>query len=89
MNKLQKFQEKIITEIGKEKVKIAKPHISERVLKLFEEKIQPIFMQKVFSGIAGKNDLSELVTKWNEEVEIFEDQKEKNLAKDYLQEKID
>lgn len=89
LGKLQKFQEKIIAEIGKEKIKVPKPEISKEVLSLFEEKIQPIFMQKVFSGNAGKDDLSELVTKWNEEVEIFENQKEKNLAKDYLQEKID
>jgi len=100
LGKLQKFQEKIIAEIGKEKVKIAKPVVSERVLKLFEEKITPIFMQKVFSGNAGKEDLSELVTGWNTELDALEKSlkdsgdnsfstKEKNLAKDYIQEKID
>jgi polyribonucleotide nucleotidyltransferase len=100
LNKLQKFQEKIISEIGKEKVKIPKPKISEKVLELFEEKIQPIFMQKVFSGNPGKEDLSELVTGWNTELDALEKSlkdrgdnsfgpKEKNLAKDYIQEKID
>lgn len=98
--KLQKFQEKIISEIGKEKVKIPKPKVSEKALALYEEKIAPIFMQKVFSGVAGKEDLSELVTGWNTELDGLEKSlknagdnsfgtKEKNLAKDYLQEKID
>jgi polyribonucleotide nucleotidyltransferase len=100
LNKLQKFQEKIISEIGKEKVKIPKPEISKKVLALFEEKIAPIFMQKVFPGNAGKDDLSELVTGWNTELDALEKSlkdngdnsfgtKEKNLAKDFLQEKID
>ncbi len=87
--KLQKFQEKIISEIGKPKIKIPKPVVSEKILDLFKEKIQPIFMQKVFPGNANKEDLSDLVRKWNEEVEVLDDEKEKNLAKDYIQEKID
>lgn len=89
LNKLQKFQEKIFSEINKTKVVIPKPQISEETIALFEEKIKPIFMQKVFSGNAGKTDLSELVTLWNKEIEVLENQKEKSLAKDYIQEKID
>jgi len=99
LNKLQKFQEKIISEIGKAKAKVPKPEISKKALALFAEKIQPIFMQKVFPGVAGKDDLSELVTGWNAELDALEKSlkdsgdnsfgpKEKNLAKDYLQEKI-
>ncbi len=87
--KLQKFQEKIIAEIGKEKVKIVKPEISKEILALFAEKITPVFKEKIFSGKTSKNELSELASKWNEEVQILESDKEKNLAKDYLQEKID
>lgn len=87
--KLQKFQEKIISEIGKEKVKIPKPHVSEDTLALFKEKIEPIFMEKVFSGNPGKEDLSFLATLWKEVCEIIEDENEKALAMDFLQEKID
>lgn len=93
--KLQKFQEKIFAEIGKKKVSIPKPIISEKTIDLFNEKIEPIFMKKVFSGEAGKTDLSELVTTWNKEIaRLFggsaeEAEREIGLAKDYLQEKID
>ena len=38
-------------------------------------------MQKVFSGNAGKTDLSELVTLWDKEIESLEDKNEINLAK--------
>ncbi len=89
LGKLQKFQEKIIAEIGKTKIKIPKPDISDKIISLFKEKIQPIFMDKVFSGKPGKEDLSELVTFWNKEIEILEDKNEIALAKDFLQEKID
>jgi polyribonucleotide nucleotidyltransferase len=89
LSKIQKFQEKIIDEIGKEKVKIPKPEVPESIVALFEEKISPIFMDKVFSGNPGKEDLSELVTLWQKEIEILEDDNEKALAEDFLQEKID
>ncbi len=87
--KLQAFQEKIFADFNVQKVRIPKPTVSAQIVALFEEKIAPIFMKKVFSGNAGKEDLSELVTLWNKEIEVIEDSKEKNLAKDYIQEKID
>lgn len=99
LDKLQKFQEKIIGEIGKPKVVVPKPQISEKVLALFTEKIAPTFMQKVLPGVAGKESLSELVTGWNDMLDELEEslknseesfgEKEKNVAKDFLQEKID
>ena len=89
LDKLQKFQEKIFTELGKEKVKILKPAVSPKTLTLFEEKIQPIFMERVFSGNPGKEDLSYLATLWAEEAKVIEDENEYGLAMDYLQEKID
>ena len=87
--KLQKFQEKIFKELGKKKVEILKPVVSERIISLFNEKIEPIFMKKVFSGNPGKNDLSELVTFWDKEIEVLDNKNEISLAKDYVQEKID
>ncbi len=87
--KLQKFQEKIFAELGKEKAKIPKPEVSKETLALFKEKIQPVFMERVFSGNPGKEDLSYLATLWAEEAKIIEDKNEYGLAMDYLQEKID
>ena len=89
LSKLQKFQEKIFAEIGKEKVKVPKPTLTPATLALFKEKIEPIFMQRVFSGNPGKDDLSYLATLWAEEAKIIEDENEYALAMDYLQEKID
>lgn len=89
LTKLQAFQEKIIKELGKEKVKIAKPEISKQTKDLFEEKIAPIFMKKVFSGNPGKEDLSHLATLWAKETSVIENANEKALASDYLQNKID
>lgn len=89
LEKIQKFQEKIISEIGKTKKIIPKPTIGDKIISIFEEKISPIFMKKVFSGKPGKEDLSELVNIWKKEIEIIEDENEKILAEDFLQEKID
>jgi polyribonucleotide nucleotidyltransferase len=89
LEKLQKFQEKIFVELGKEKTKIPKPEISEKTLSIFQEKIEPIFMERVFSGKPGKEDLSYLATFWKKECEVLNDKTEQSLAMDYLQEKID
>lgn len=87
--KLQKFQEKIFAGLGKEKIKIAKPTVSKKTANLFEEKIGPVFTERVFSGNPGKDDLSYLATLWAEEAKVIEDENEYSLAMDYLQEKID
>jgi polyribonucleotide nucleotidyltransferase len=89
LGKLQKFQEKIFAEVGKEKVVIPKPQISKETLALFETNIQPIFMERVFSGNPGKEDLSYLATLWKDVCKVIEDKNENALAMDYLQEKID
>src|SRR3989344_6025171 len=73
LQKLQKFQEKIFKEIAKEKIIIPKPKISKKTLNLFKEKIESIFMEKLFSGNPGKGDLSHLVTLWKKEIDVLED----------------
>ncbi|MCR4334410.1 MAG: polyribonucleotide nucleotidyltransferase [Patescibacteria group bacterium] len=40
LEKIQDFQKKIILEIGKEKIKITKPEISQEIINLFKENIQ-------------------------------------------------
>ncbi|OHA88139.1 MAG: polyribonucleotide nucleotidyltransferase [Candidatus Zambryskibacteria bacterium RIFCSPHIGHO2_01_FULL_43_25] len=85
---VQAFQEKIIKEMGKEKVKLPKPATPKRVIELFQEKIQPIFRDKIFSGSSTKEDLSDLNILWREKIKILEDENERNLAVDYLEERI-
>ncbi len=87
--KMQDFQTQIINEIGKEKVVVSKPTVSPEVLTLFEEKIQPILMDKVFSGTAGKSDLTALEEIWEDEIKNLPDGTDTTQADNLLQEKID
>ncbi|MDQ5949369.1 MAG: polyribonucleotide nucleotidyltransferase [Patescibacteria group bacterium] len=88
LSKIQTFQEEIIHKIGKKKISIPKPELADEVIALFQEKIDPIFMSKVFSGNPGKDDLSHLVTVWSEAIAHLDDSQQA-LAQDFLQEKID
>lgn len=87
--KIQKFQEKIISEIGKEKTKIAKPKLSQGVLDLFKENIEPVLLDKVFCGVPGKENLVEVLEKWDGIIKEKVAEEEQLLANDYLQERID
>jgi polyribonucleotide nucleotidyltransferase len=62
LEKLQKFQESIIKELGKEKKEIKKIEIPEEIKKLFEEKIAPKMGNIV--GEAGKKKIYELEDEW-------------------------
>ncbi|MEK7113507.1 MAG: polyribonucleotide nucleotidyltransferase, partial [Patescibacteria group bacterium] len=64
ISKLESFQKKIISEIGKEKRIIEKEKISEESVKLFEKEILPKMEESIFSG-AGKKKIDELHTIWN------------------------
>ena len=87
--KIQTFQEKIISEIGKEKKKIAKPQLSASILALFKENIEPILLEKVFCGKPGKESLVEVLEKWDTLIKEKVEESEQLLANDYLQERID
>jgi polyribonucleotide nucleotidyltransferase len=88
LSKIQTFQEEIISKIGKKKISIPKPQLADEIITLFQEKINPVFMSKVFSGNPGKDELSQLVTIWSEAIAHLDDNQQ-SLAQDFLQEKID
>ncbi|HEV7702500.1 MAG TPA: polyribonucleotide nucleotidyltransferase [Candidatus Paceibacterota bacterium] len=64
ITKLEDFQKKIVAEIGKEKRVIEKEKISDESTKLFNENILPKMDGAIFSG-AGKKEIDELHTAWN------------------------
>lgn len=65
IEKIQKWQIDIIKEIGKTKVKIEKPILTEGTLELFNKEIKPILPEYVFNG-KGKEKLSEIASIWKE-----------------------
>lgn len=87
--KIQKFQEQIFKEIGKEKKKIEKPELKKETLDLFEKNIVPLFEKNLFCE-NSKEGLVFLIEEWKKNLEeSIEDEKEKLLAMDYIQERID
>ncbi|MCF7833970.1 MAG: polyribonucleotide nucleotidyltransferase [Candidatus Pacebacteria bacterium] len=74
ITKLEDFQKKIVTEIGKEKRVLAKEKIADESVSLFNEKILPKMEGAIFSG-PGKKEIDELHTEWN------------NLVREYYKEK--
>ncbi len=64
IEKIQEWQKKIISEIGKEKKVVEKPVAPEGIKELFDEKIAPKFYDAVFSG-PGKKEISKLMDEWH------------------------
>ncbi len=62
--KLEDFQRKIVSEIGKEKRIIEKEKISSESVKIFNENILPKMEESIFFG-AGKAKIDELHSVWN------------------------
>ena len=76
ITKLEDFQKKIVSEIGKEKRVIEKEKISEESVVLFNENILPHMEEALFSGV-GKTKIDALHTTWNNLVrETFPEQKD-------------
>lgn len=87
IEKLQKFQEKIIKEIGKEKQIIQATELSNEEKKLFTEKIEPKIKDAVFSG-PGNEKIYGLKNEWMDLfTETFEEGKVQD-ADDFYEEAI-
>ena len=85
---IQNFQEKIVSEIGKEKRVFPKPELPEETAKLFEDGIESKFADAILSGFSGEK-ISELKKEWVELAqENFPDEKEA-LFGDYYEHRLD
>ncbi len=88
IEKLQKFQEKIIKEIGKAKVVIAQPEIPTELTILFTEQIEPKLEAAVFSGKPGHDSMDALKKEWlMSYAEKFPDNKA-SIADEYYENKV-
>ncbi len=70
ITKLEDFQKKIVSEIGKEKRVIEKTQVSEESVKLFNEVIKPKMEEAIFDG-PGKKKIDELHTLWNKTIKEY------------------
>ncbi|PIR86396.1 polyribonucleotide nucleotidyltransferase [Candidatus Kaiserbacteria bacterium CG10_big_fil_rev_8_21_14_0_10_43_70] len=84
-SELQEFQEKIISEIGKEKKKIETREVSNEIKELFEKEIEPNMLNEVFGGNGSYALKDKWIKKVSEEIEGV------SLADagDYFEEMID
>lgn len=87
IEKIQKFQEKIISEIGVEKVKIEKPETGEEIIKLFKEEVGPKIEETVFSG-PGSKKINELKDWWIEILKEKLPEAKESIAEDLFEEQI-
>ena len=88
IEKIQAFQKKIVSEIGKTKKIIPKPKRPEDISALFEKEIEKKLPAAVFSG-PGKHALSELKEAWLALVEKKLPEESSVDADDYFEECID
>jgi len=85
---LEKWQQEIIKELGKEKQVFEKPDISKEAKKLFEEKYAQQMDAYVFSG-PGKTKINELHKLWINELKEVLPEEHLNLAGEYFEERVD
>jgi len=91
ISKWEDFQKKIIKEIGKEKLSFPKPEVSQEIISIFNEKIEPMLVSGIFTK-DGKKIASDAEKIWNEILEEKfgeEDNMEKYVAEDYLHTYLD
>lgn len=69
IEKIQKWQEKIIREIGKPKAEVKFPEMTAGTKELFDAEIAPMLPKVIFTKDAGKAKFENLIEKW---MEVFE-----------------
>lgn len=89
IEKLQAFQQKIASEIGKAKRVLDLPAPPHGMEELFASHIEGRFLDAVFSGVAGKSNINVLKDEW---MKLFKEQlpeENPSFASDYYEEKVD
>ena len=90
IEKIQAWQKQIVADIGKKKVVISKPELTEEVLSMFKENIEPKLYSAVFCGVAGKGAIHDLEDEWKENLKAKEvEAKIMKLALAYYQDQVD
>lgn len=86
LDKLQKFQEKIISEIGKKKVEVKKTEVAEDLQKAFEKEV--LAKMESIMGEAGKHKIYALEEEWFKYLEENLPEADKKVAKKLFHEAV-
>jgi polyribonucleotide nucleotidyltransferase len=86
---IQTFQKKIITERGHKKVVIEKPKISEALIKLFKEKIEPKLFDHIMPGHSAKELIGMVRREWSDLYEETYPDEDQSLASSYFEDRTD
>lgn len=96
---IENWQKEIVEKEGKKKLEFPEPVLPEKVRALYDEKVAPILMEKMFSN-EGKKSIQEIELMWEEVLknafggeDTVQDEEANTLArsmgKDYLHDKMD
>ena len=89
IEKINGWQNKIISKIGVEKIVILAPVMPETVKKLFAEKIDSKLEKTVMSGIPGHSKIDEITEEWMKIAEESLSEDDFKFADKYIEEKLD
>lgn len=89
IGKLQKWQEDIIKEIGKEKQVLEAPEHSKETVELFDAEITPKMEGAIMSGTPGKKSISALEDEWMDMVREKLPEEDHGMAGELFQERVD
>lgn len=89
IEKVNAWQQEIISKIGVQKRVLEAPVMPETVKKLFAEKIEPKFEKSVMSGTPGKEKIEDLIDEWMKIAEEILSEEDFAFADKYIEEKVD
>ncbi|MDO8510074.1 MAG: polyribonucleotide nucleotidyltransferase [bacterium] len=89
IEKIQAFQEKIIAEIGKQKISIERPAMDPSLVALFEEAILPKMLPAIFRGVPGKGDIEALKSEWLTQAQEKLESSDLPEARELFESKVD
>lgn len=89
LEKMQKFQQDIVSEIGHEKRTIKTEEASQEMQPLFDEHIAPHLSAAVFSGSAGKRTINELKDTWMRLFKEHLPEESPGFADHYFEDRVD
>lgn len=88
--KLEAWQKKIISEIGKPKQLLPKPETPEEIKTAFHEQVGSVLVEKFFNT-DGKKNIHQLEDAWKEYLALTykEDEAMRNVGEDYFENEVD
>lgn len=88
IEKIQKWQENIIKEIGKTKKVIESEPVSSIIVELFNKEIEPSLKQAIFNTDSNEKSFSSIKERWEKLFEANHPEEKISKAREYLEERI-